>query len=69
MVDAVQRMLATPSEFKPVDDNEVGADDIESSENPHDYSARDVDAPEPAQVVARDVPTSSLERRFQQSAP
>ena len=52
--DAIQRVLATPSELRPVDDNEVGADDIESSEKPHDYSARDADAPEPATADAPD---------------
>ena len=52
--DAIQRVLATPSELRPVDDNEVGADDIEISENPHDYSARDADAPEPATADAPD---------------
>ena len=52
--NAVQRVLETPSELRPVADNEVGADDIESSENPHDYSARDADAPEPATTDAPD---------------
>ena len=46
--------MQIPSELRPVDDNKVGADDIESSDNPHDYSARDADAPEPAAADASD---------------
>ena len=52
--DAVQRVLATRGELMPVDDNEVGDDDIESSEKPHGPSAGNADAPEPATADAPD---------------
>ena len=41
---AVERVVGTPADMKPVVDDEPTADDIEGSENPHEFDPKDVEA-------------------------
>ena len=64
--DAIQKIIGSPDDMHPVDDNNPTADEVESSERPHDFDVPEVDPDAQAADIGEDheVPNGAGFRRI-----